>query len=79
MDDKINIIIDDTGIGISESDKKLVFDEFYRAEKASENGEGFGLGLAIVKRLTNLLGHELQLESTEGIGTRFSITVPITA
>jgi len=56
----------------------LVFDEFYRINShGPDHGDGLGLGLAIVARLCTLLGHPIALASVPGIGSRFSITVPI--
>ncbi len=71
IDDKIHIIVEDTGIGIKPSEQAAVFHEFYRSHNASSYSDGFGLGLAIVQRLSSLLDHDLQLFSEEGSGTRF--------
>lgn len=73
----IRIDVCDSGPGIPEDQQKRVFDEFVRIDKASAKpGSGLGLGLAIVKRLASLLGHEVQVDSTVGRGTRFSVVVP---
>ena len=76
-DNRIKISVEDTGIGISEQEKYLIYNEFYRSTKVSDNDQGFGLGLAIVKRLCLLLEHALHFESEEGVGTIFSVTVPV--
>ena len=70
--DKIRIEVWDTGIGIPGGELPHIFDEYYRD---AERG-GFGLGLAIVRRLGEILGHRVDVRSTPGKGTGFSIEVP---
>ena len=77
VENELRIVIEDTGIGIDDSDQKSIFDEFYRSSDAAMHSDGFGLGLAIVKRLATLLDFDLQLESDKGIGTRFLIAIPL--
>ena len=75
----VRIDVVDTGIGIAESDATRVFDEFVQLAAAPRNhagGRGLGLGLAIVRKLATLCGHSVELASTPGRGSRFSITVP---
>jgi CheY-like chemotaxis protein len=68
----------DTGPGIPEDLRDLVFQEFYRAETVdSKNGGGLGLGLAIVRRLCALMDHPLELRSRAGLGSMFRVRVPI--
>lgn len=74
---RIDVI--DTGVGIDETDRKRVFDEFVQlaaAPRRRGGGRGMGLGLAIVRRLCALLGHSLELTSIRARGSRFSIVVP---
>lgn len=53
-----------------------VFQEFERLQgRGHQAGDGLGLGLAIVSRCAELLGHRLRLESKQGVGTMFSLTV----
>lgn len=67
----------DTGIGISEADQAIVFDEFVQVgNRARESAKGLGLGLSIVKRSAAVLGHPLQLRSRPGRGSCFSLLVP---
>lgn len=70
--DKIRIEVWDTGIGIAGDQLPHIFEE-YRCD--AERG-GFGLGLAIVRRLGEILDHRLDVRSTPGKGTGFSIEVP---
>lgn len=75
QDDKVSLefSVTDTGIGIEKEKQKLIFDEFSQASSSTtrEFG-GSGLGLAIVKQLLALQGVEVQLESEQGRGSRFS-------
>lgn len=74
----IEFKIQDTGIGINESDKQFVFEEFKQANKNIENEfGGTGLGLPICKNLVKFLGGELKLNSTYGKGSEFFFEIPI--
>ena len=69
--------VQDTGIGISESNKKYIFERFRQIDDSStRNYDGTGLGLTISKNLVELLGGELKLESTPGQGSTFYFTIP---
>ncbi len=69
----IHFEISDTGIGIPPEKQKSIFESFSQGSvEINRKYGGTGLGLAIVKRLVNLLGGEIQLESTEGVGSTFS-------
>ncbi len=73
----LRIEVWDTGIGIPEDQQSIIFDEFYRVDNPShEQHKGFGLGLAIVDRTARLLGHRVEVCSTVGKGSRFSVEVP---
>jgi CheY-like chemotaxis protein len=68
----------DSGIGIAPEHQEAIFKEFYQvANLARDRGKGLGLGLNIVERTTQLLGYRLQMRSRVGVGTRFSIEVPL--
>ncbi len=69
----VRIDVIDQGPGISETDKRLIFQEFKQLPGNAASGEGLGLGLAIVERACKLLGHDLTLESRLGTGSRFSV------
>lgn len=69
--------VSDTGIGISADKLKTIFDPFDRGSSStSREFEGTGLGLAISKRIIELLGGNIQVESTVGKGTVFTIHLP---
>jgi PAS domain S-box-containing protein len=70
--DKIRIEVWDTGIGIPGDQLPHIFEEYYCD---AERG-GFGLGLAIVRRLGEILDHRVDVRSTPGKGTAFSIEIP---
>jgi signal transduction histidine kinase len=71
----------DTGVGIPRAQRNAIFGEFVRLEQAGVGEvQGLGLGLAIVKLFRDkLAGHYLEHSSTEGRGSRFSMSVPIAA
>lgn len=74
----INIEVWDTGRGMAPEELPRVFEEFYQVGRTERDRmHGLGMGLAIVKRLTALLGHRLEVASTQGRGTMFRIGVPI--
>lgn len=75
-DDHVRVTISDTGCGIEAADIGRVFERYWQA--AGENRRnGAGLGLAIVKAIVEAHGGEIAVESTVGVGTSFTFTVPI--
>jgi two-component system, NtrC family, sensor kinase len=74
-DDEISINVADDGCGISESDMKRVFEPFFTTK--SRTG-GTGLGLSITYGLVQEIGGKIQVKSTVGKGTRFTIMLPLT-
>ena len=76
-DGEIFVRVEDTGIGIPEDALPNLFEEFFRAANAKEFEVGTGLGLAIVKDLTHRYGGEIEVQSTEGVGTTFTVRFPI--
>ena len=77
---RVRVSVIDDGIGIPASRSDDIFKEYVQlANPERDQRKGLGLGLSIVRGLANLLEHELDLESTEGVGSRFSVYVPISA
>jgi two-component system phosphate regulon sensor histidine kinase PhoR len=76
----VRISVTDSGIGIRQEDQARVFERFYRVDKGrSRQAGGVGLGLSIVKALVDRMGGRLELQSTIGKGSTFSVLLPVAA
>ena len=73
---KLTIAIADTGKGMASEDRERIFQEFTRLSGA-QGEEGFGLGLSIVKKLVTLLEGTIDVQSTLGKGSCFTVTLPL--
>jgi len=73
--DKVRIEVWDSGVGVADDQLPHIFKEYYQGTEGVARG-GFGLGLAIVRRLGEILDHKVDVRSTSGKGTGFSIEVP---
>ncbi|MGQ0712169.1 MAG: GAF domain-containing protein [Gemmatimonadaceae bacterium] len=79
-DGSVIYVVKDTGIGIADSHAERVFEPFWQVQQsATRQAGGTGLGLAVARRLARLLGGEILLESAEGEGTTFTVTIPLRA
>ncbi len=68
----------DTGPGVPEAERELIFEQFYRGRTPGGAGErGLGLGLALVRSLADILGHRVGVRSVEGKGSMFFVEVPV--
>ena len=74
-DSKVEISVEDSGIGIGEEDIKNIFNRFYKA-KSSTIQEGTGIGLALVKELVEIHYGTISVESKLNEGTKFHIEIP---
>ena len=74
--DGYHIKVTDNGNGISQTDKRKIYDRFYRGEASSSDIPGMGLGLAYVKLLIEAHGGAISVESEEGVGSTFTIILP---
>ena len=73
----ITVEVTDTGIGIPQDEVGQVFSRFYRASSATNRAiPGTGLGLVIARAIVEGHGGTISLESTEGEGTRVTVTLP---
>ena len=80
IDGQAELLVADTGVGISERDLAHVFDRFYRVrEPAARTQEGAGIGLALVKELVAMMSGEISVSSTPGRGTAFTVRIPFGA
>jgi signal transduction histidine kinase len=76
-DRAIELSVEDTGIGIAPEERAAIFEPFRQGASGDAKGYGgVGLGLALVARLTDLLGAEVELDSTVGKGSTFRVIVP---
>lgn len=77
-DHQIEIMIEDTGSGISGEEQRLIFDRFYRSDQSrNRNQGGFGLGLAIAKRIVGQHNGSIRVVSKMGYGSQFIVTLPL--
>jgi CheY-like chemotaxis protein len=78
QNDNLHISVKDSGIGIPEEFLPYIFDEFRQADdKASRKFGGTGLGLAIVKKYCQLLNGSIEVSSTQGAGSSFTVILPV--
>ncbi len=78
VDVELQFSVKDTGIGIPEAMLASIFDKFHQADSSTTRKYGgLGLGLAICKEVAKILGGELGVESTPGIGSKFWLSVPL--
>lgn len=75
--DYFKFSVQDTGIGIEEKNLKLIFDRFYKGNKSTnELYRGTGVGLYLSSQIVKMLGGELAVESSVGMGSTFHFTIP---
>ncbi|SDZ98641.1 Signal transduction histidine kinase [Lachnospiraceae bacterium NK3A20] len=72
------VTVEDTGVGIPKESQGRIFERFYRVDKSrSREVGGTGLGLSITKSAVLLHRGTVELESTEGVGSKFTVTIPL--
>jgi signal transduction histidine kinase/PAS domain-containing protein len=73
----VELVVQDSGVGIREEDLPHLFERFYRAHTPqARTQEGSGIGLALVQELVRLHGGSITVESREGAGTTFTVRLP---
>lgn len=73
----VQLVVRDEGIGIPAADLPYIFERFYRAGNVSADTiSGVGIGLFVVQEIVNLHGGTIAVESEEGVGSSFTITLP---
>src|SRR5207248_9229746 len=78
-DGGIAITVADTGMGIDAEHLDRIFDEFFQLRNPErDRNKGTGLGLAICKRLVEAMGGTIEVQSTPGKGSRFTVVLPPT-
>jgi signal transduction histidine kinase len=77
--DFVEVSIADTGRGIPAEDLPRIFERFYQVDKARADRRGSGLGLAIAREIVEAHGGRIGVESVEGVGTRFTVALPVEA
>lgn len=76
-DDKLILYVNDEGYGITQDHMPRLFERFYRVDKGRSREEGgTGLGLAIVKHIINTMNGTIEVDSTPGVGTKFTVKIP---
>ncbi|WP_206483907.1 ATP-binding protein [Thalassotalea sp. G2M2-11] len=75
--DYLRISVADTGVGILQTDKQVIFERFERLSFDNSSIEGTGLGLALTKQIVEGMGGQIDFNSTPEVGTKFWIDLPI--
>jgi signal transduction histidine kinase len=77
-EDSVLLTISDTGVGMSAAEQKHLFEKFYRIQNDSTMGiPGTGLGLYITRQIMERMGGRIDLHSTPGVGSTFTLTLPL--
>ena len=78
--DAISFAVSDTGIGIAPEHLEHIFEPFWQVEQhLTRKVGGTGLGLSVTRRLARILGGDVGVRSTPGVGSTFTVTIPIAA
>jgi signal transduction histidine kinase len=78
-DRRLRVDVADTGVGIAADELGKIFEEFHRAGSVSQTRPGTGLGLTISRRLARTLGGDVTVESALGVGSTFTLDLPVGA
>jgi PAS domain S-box-containing protein len=75
--DHLDVVVSDTGLGMTESQLKLLFQPYNRLGREASSIEGTGIGLVISRRLAELMGGQLTARSAAGVGSEFTLRLPL--
>ncbi len=75
--DRVEIVVQDTGFGITDAEQNHIFEPFYQGSAGQQLSSSTGLGLAIAHQMINLLQGDIQLKSKAGVGSTFTIDLPL--
>ena len=75
--DMLTLVVEDTGLGIPADSLATLFDKFSTVGNTASGHDGTGLGLAITARLVSMFGGRIEVESQQGQGTRFTVTLSL--
>jgi two-component system, OmpR family, phosphate regulon sensor histidine kinase PhoR len=76
-DDDVSLSVEDHGVGIPKADQARIFERFYKVDRVRVRGGGTGLGLAIARHVIQQHGGRIRVESEEGRGSTFTVTLPV--
>lgn len=77
--ESLQIIVEDTGIGINSEFKNRIYERFYQIDTNEVQTSGTGIGLALTQELIFIYGGDVTLESEPGVGSKFIVTLPCSA
>ena len=78
--DRVLLSVSDRGIGIPRAEQRRIFEKFYRVETSLvHTTKGSGLGLALVQHITEAHGGTVEVQSTPGEGSTFTLSLPVQA
>jgi two-component system phosphate regulon sensor histidine kinase PhoR len=75
--DQVLLLVEDHGVGIPKADQDRIFERFYKVDRARVRGGGTGLGLAIARHVVEQHGGRIRVESEEGRGSTFTVSLPV--
>jgi two-component system, OmpR family, phosphate regulon sensor histidine kinase PhoR len=75
--DEVLLSVQDHGVGIPKADQDRIFERFYKVDRARVRGGGTGLGLAIARHVVEQHGGRIRVESEEGRGSTFTVSLPV--
>jgi signal transduction histidine kinase len=74
---RMTLVVEDEGVGIPPQDLPRIFDLYFTGVNGRKFGESTGIGLYLVRKICNELDHDVSVESSSGVGTKFTILFPV--